>query len=160
MTRPTRVTAAGLKRLQQSLEREQERLEEARAYVRDQMEANEAENLGLVEAQQQLSAVEERIEELKNILDGAQVISQEGGQHDRVQLGDHVLLKDLQSGRELRAQLVSPVEVAPAVQGVVQISSDSPVGRKLEGSQAGDTFEVTVGRRQVQYQVQSIEAKG
>lgn len=160
MTRPTRVTAAGLKRLQQSLEREQERLEEARAYVRDQMEANEAENLGLVEAQQQLSAVEERIEELRNILDGAQVISQEGGQHDRVQLGDHVLLKDIQSGRELRAQLVSPVEVAPAVQGVVQISSDSPVGRKLEGAQAGDTFEVTVGRRQVQYQVQTIEAKG
>ncbi|UQN09110.1 GreA/GreB family elongation factor [Deinococcus sp. QL22] len=154
-----KITAAGWKRLQQSLEREQERLEEARAYVRDQMEANEAENLGLVEAQQQLAAVEERIEELRSVLDAAQVISVEGGQHDCVELGDYVLLKDLQSGRELRAQLVSPVEVAPTTQGVVQISSDSPVGRKLEGAKAGDSFEVTVGRRQAQYQVHSIETK-
>jgi transcription elongation factor GreA len=159
MTRPTQITAAGWKRLQQSLEREQVRLEEARAYVRDQMEANEAENLGLAEAQQQLAAVEERLEELRRVLDTAQIIPLEGGQHDGVALGDHVLLKDLQSGRELRAQLVSPVEIAPAVEGVIQISSASPVGRHLEGAQIGDTFEVTVGRRQVQYQVHSIETQ-
>lgn len=121
------------------------------------MEANEAESLGLVEAQQHFSAVEERIAELTSLLEGAVVITREGGAHDRVELGDQVVLKDLASGRELTAQLVSAAEAGAAVQGVAQISADSPVGRQLEGCQIGDTFEVTVGKRPVRYQVQQIE---
>ncbi|UBV45439.1 GreA/GreB family elongation factor (plasmid) [Deinococcus taeanensis] len=153
------MTAGGLERLKQTLEREQVRLDEARDYVRDQMESNEAESLGLVEAQQQLAALEERVEELEHLLATAQVIEPVGGTHDVVSLGDVVLLTELGSGRTQRIQLVSTAEAAGPLGDIVQISSDSPVGSKLEGCRAGDHFTVTLRQREVHYEVTQIEAQ-
>ncbi|MGI8710530.1 MAG: GreA/GreB family elongation factor [Acidimicrobiales bacterium] len=152
------MTADGLGRLQQTLRREQVRLDEARDYVRDQMEANEAESLGLVEAQQGLAALEERVGELEHLLASAEVIETEAGAHEAVRLGDQVVLTDLGSGRTVRVQLVSPAEAAGPLGGVVQISPDSPVGSRLEGRRVGDTFEVSLGRREVRYRVAQIGA--
>jgi len=152
------MTAAGLGRLQETLRREQVRLDEARDYVRDQMEANEAESLGLVEAQQQLAALEERVRELEHLLTSAEVIEPEAGAHEAVRLGDQVVLTELVSRRTVRVQLVSPAEAAGPLGDVVQISPDSPVGSRLEGRRVGDTFEVSLGQREVRYRVAQIGA--
>ena len=157
MPSPPRLTAGGLARLNRTLQREHIRLDEAREYVRDQMESNEAESLGLLEAQQQLADIEARIEELRYLLVSAQVIEAVGGAHDVVKLGDLVLLTDLGSGKTQRVQLVSPAEPAGSIGGVVQISSDSPVGSRLEGCRVGDTFAVSLRQREVRYQVTQIE---
>ena len=151
------MTAGGLERLKQNLQRELVRLDEARDYVRDQMESNEAESLGLVEAQQQLAAIEERVEELQYLIASAQLIEPVGGAHDVVRLGDLVLLTELGSGKTRRVQLVSTAEAAGALGSMVQISSDSPVGSRLEGCRVGDTFAVSLKQGEVHYEVTQIE---
>jgi transcription elongation factor GreA len=150
------LTAQGFRRLQQTLGREERRLEEARDYVRDQLESNEAESLNLAEAQQQLAALEERVEELRELLDAAQVIESTAGAHATVGLGDVVVLTDLGSGQTQRVQLVSPAEVSGPLGTVVQISSDSPVGSGLAGRRVGDRFTVSLKRREVHYEVTRI----
>jgi transcription elongation factor GreA len=151
------MTAAGLERLKQNLQRDLLRLDEARDYVRDQMESNEAESLGLVEAQQQLAAIEERVEELQYLIASAQLIEHGSEAHDAVRLGDLVLLTELGSGKTRRVQLVSTAEAAGSLGSMVQISSDSPVGSRLEGCRVGDTFAVSLKQGEVRYQVTQIE---
>ena len=150
------VTAAGLERLKQNLQRDLVRLDEARDYVRDQMESNEAESLGLLEAQQQLATIQERVEEMQYLIASAQLIERVGGAPDVVQLGDLVLLTNLGSGKTRRVQLVSTVEGAGSLGSMMQISSDSPVGSKLEGCRVGDTFAVSLKQGEVRYQVTQI----
>lgn len=156
MPAPSQLTARGFERLQETLRREQVRLEEARDYVRDQLESNEAESLNLVEAQQQLATLEERVEELQELLATAQILEAPAGTHDVVQLGDVVLLTHLCSGKTQRVQLVTAAEAAGALGGVVQVSPDSPVGSKLHGGRVGDTITVTL-KQAVLYRIEQID---
>lgn len=86
------------------------------------------------------------------------MIEPQAGAHEAVRLGDLVALTDLGSGRTVRVQLVSPAEAAGPLGGVVQISPDSPVGSRLEGRRVGDTFGVSLGQREVRYEVAQIGA--
>ena len=154
MSKASRLTPAGIERLRQALNREYDRLDDARLVVREQLEANEQESLGLVEAQQHLIAVEARIAELEETLAQAEVIPNESG--DRVVLGCSVVLRDVRSGHELHVQLVSPAEVNLPGVGVTRVSSDSPVGAGLLGREVGEAFTVTSGRREVTYVVLNV----
>lgn len=156
MPAPSQLTARGFERLQQTLRREQIRLDEARDYVRDQLESNEAESLNLVEAQQQLATLEERVEELQELLATAQILEAPAGTHDVVQLGDVVLLTHLGSSKTQRVQLVTAAEAAGALDGVVQVSPDSPVGSRLQGGRVGDIITVTL-KQDVLYRIEQIE---
>lgn len=160
MPTSTSLTASGLRRLQQTFDREQRRLDEARDTVRQQLQANEAESLSLVEAQQQLAALEQQVEDLRELLESAQVIEQPNGAHDVVQLGDTVVLTEPASGKAQRVQLVSKAEAAGATSTLVQISPDSPVGSQLEGRQVGETIRVVLKQREVQYRITKIEPYG
>ena len=154
---PSQLTQDGYRRLHQQLERQRVRMDEARDVVREQMEANEAENLGLVEAQQQLAALEKQVAELDDLLTHAEVVNQHAAERGRVVLGTTAVLTDLASGRTLRVRLVSPLEGGGAIDGVAHVTQDSPVGIQLEGCQAGETFQVHVGSRTTQYQVTELE---
>ena len=154
------MTASGLRRLQQTLDREQRRLDEARDTVRQQLQANEAESLSLVEAQQGLAALEQQVEDLRELLESAQVIDQPNVMHDLVRLGDTVVLTDLASGKAQRVQLVSKAEAAGAIGTLVQISPDSPVGSQLEDRQVGETIRIVLKQREVQYRITEIEPYG
>ena len=160
MPTSTSLTASGLRRLQQTLDREQRRLDEARDTVRQQLQANEAESLGLVEAQQQLAALEQQVEDLRELLESAQIIEQPNDTHDLVRLGDTVVLTELSLGKAQRVQLVSKAEAAGATGTLVQISPNSPVGSQLEGRQVGETIRVVLEQREVQYRITEIEPYG
>ena len=160
MPTSTSLTASGLRRLQQTLDREQRRLDEARDTVRQQLQANEAESLGLVEAQQGLAALEQQVEDLCELLAGAQVLEHPSGAHDVVQFGDTIILTDLASGKVQRVQLVSKAEAAGATGTLVQISPDSPVGSQLEDRQVGETIRIVLKQREVQYRITEIEPYG
>ncbi|ADV67370.1 GreA/GreB family elongation factor [Deinococcus maricopensis] len=155
MASPIQVTAAGLQRLQGSLDRERERAEEARRVLREQMEANEAESLGLTEAQQHLAAIEARIEELEGMIADAEVLP--ASTSDAVALGSTLTLLNVENGQVRRVRLVSPVEATGSVDGVALISTQSPVGAALLGRRVGETFSVRLGGRTAEYQVRSLE---
>ncbi|WP_407572933.1 GreA/GreB family elongation factor [Deinococcus altitudinis] len=155
---PSQLTQDGYRRLHQQLERQRVQMDEARDVVREQMEANEAENFGLVEAQQHLAALEKQVAELDDLLAHAEVIGPNAAERAHVVLGTTALLTDLASGRTLRVRLVSPLEVGGVIDGITQVTQDSPVGIKLEGRRVGETFQVDVGRRNTQYQVTEVES--
>ncbi|AFZ67403.1 GreA/GreB family elongation factor [Deinococcus peraridilitoris] len=158
MSRPSTLTPAGAARLRQALNREYDRIENARRLVREQREANEQESLGLVEAQQHLIAVEMRIAELEEILAQAVIFTDQ--QDDRVTLGCTVVLRDVDTGHEIHVQLVSPAEVNLPGGAVTRLSSLSPVGAALLDRRAGEAFTVTTGRREVTYMVQQVTFEG
>lgn len=154
---PSQLTQDGYQRLHQQLERDRVRMDEARDVVREQMEANEAENLGLVEAQQHLATLEQQVSELDDLLTHAEVIGQHVAERDRVGLGTIASLTDLASGRILRVRLISPLEMGGVIDEIAHVTQDSPVGIQLEGRRAGETFEVCVGSKTTQYQVSELE---
>ncbi|MBB5234410.1 GreA/GreB family elongation factor [Deinococcus budaensis] len=155
MTQKIELTSGGLSRLQQTLTQEYARLEEARRVVQEQMEANEQESLGLAEAQRLLLATEDRIAELEDSLARAVVIER-AALEQGASLGAVVTLLDTGTGRELRLQLVNPLEASATAGALPRVSTQSPVGRAVLGRRPGDTFTVDLGRRQASYQVLGV----
>ncbi|PYE54460.1 GreA/GreB family elongation factor [Deinococcus yavapaiensis] len=157
MQHEIKLTPQGYARLERALQQQRDRLEDARRVVRDQLEANDAENLGLSEAQDHLLAVEARLQEIEDTLARAVVLESETLDVSTATIGAVVALRDVASGRELRVQLVSPAEVTGTIDGVARISTDSPVGSRLLGRQVGEAFEVPLGRRSVTYVVHALD---
>ncbi|PYE47926.1 GreA/GreB family elongation factor [Deinococcus yavapaiensis] len=158
MTQRIELTQGGYARLQQTLEHEYRRLEEARRVVQEQMHANENESLGLAEAQRELLATQERITDIEETLSHAVLIEASADGASQARLGSVVVLLDVGSGRELRLQLVSPPEASALAGQMPRVSTESPVGRALLGRAMGEIFEVNLGKRQASYRVVSITA--
>ncbi|BDP40704.1 transcription elongation factor [Deinococcus aetherius] len=156
MPTPLHLTPEGFQRLQRTLAHEYARLEEARRVVQEQMEANEQENQGLEAAQREVMATLARIAEIEDSLSRAVMIERAEVQDDRATLGAVVTLLDMDTGRELRLQLVSPPEASAIAGELPRISTESPVGRELLGRRVGETFAVNLGRREVTYRVVSV----
>ncbi|MFC4426387.1 GreA/GreB family elongation factor [Deinococcus navajonensis] len=156
MTQKIELTQDGFQRLQRTLEHEYERLEDARRVVQEQMNANENESLGLDAAQQDLMAIQERIAEIEDSLARAVLIQRPQAGQDAADLGAVVTLLDVSATRQLRLQLVNPLEASAVAGELPRVSTESPVGRGLLGRRVGETFVVDLGKRQVTYQVLDI----
>lgn len=156
MTEPVELTPEGLARLRRQLAQETERLDEARRVVREQMEANDQENQGLPEAQGRLLAAQTRVDELEDLIARAVVIEPGAEEEDGIRLGSVVTLLDLDSGRRLTLQLVSPPEASAVPGERSRVSRESPVGRALLGRRVGDEVTVDLGRRTVRYRVEEV----
>ena len=92
--------------------------------------------------------------ELEEILNSAVIIDEKREITTRVSIGDSIVLKDLDSGEELRYTLVSPKEVDPT-RG--KISSASPLGKAAVGKGEGEMVEITVPAGKMRYQIKQIE---
>ncbi|SMB88891.1 GreA/GreB family elongation factor [Deinococcus hopiensis] len=159
MTHKIELTREGFTRLQQNLEREYQRLEEARRVVQEQMHANENESMGLADAQRELVSIQDRIADIEETLAQAVLIEhKEGDGAGPARLGSVVTLLDEATGRELKLQLVSPPEASATPGQVPRVSTESPVGRALLGRTPGEIFEVDLGKRRPTYRVVSITA--
>ncbi|GAG34627.1 unnamed protein product, partial [marine sediment metagenome] len=112
------------------------------------------ENVPLEAAREQRGHLEGRIMELEETLKSAVVIDEKQQGTLKVSLGDNVVLRDLDSGEELRYMLVSPSEVDPS-RG--KISSASPIGRAIVGKGQGETVEITAPVGKLRYQIKQIE---
>lgn len=155
------VTAEGYQRLEESLDKERQRLDAAVTSMAESLDdamGMEDRNLEAAQFHQETPAIEARIQELEDVLDRAVIVEPQPGQTQAVKIGTVVTLQDEDHDRELQIQLVSAVEVDALADGAKQVSEDSPVGRAVLGRQAGESFEVEVGAGRVRYTVKAIAA--
>src|SRR5581483_10168500 len=128
----TVITREGLERLSRELERLTgegrraitERLRQAAAG-----EANPAENADYLSVREEQALLERRIALLEERLRSARVVDPQPG-NGRIDVGERVRLRDLQSGERLEVELVGPLE-SDVSEG--RISVASPLGKAIQG---------------------------
>ena len=112
------------------------------------------ENAPLEAARERRGQLEGRIIELEETLKSAVIIDEKQENTLRLDIGDGVILCDLESGEEVRYTLVSPREVDPT-KG--RISSVSPIGRAVIGKEQGEMVEIEAPAGKLHYQIKRIE---
>jgi transcription elongation factor GreA len=153
----TVITRAGLERLTAELERlkTDERLEIA-ARLKDAAasEANRAENVDYLAVLEDQALLERRIARLEDRLPFARVVEPERD-NGRVDVGERVRLRDLQSGERLEIELVGPLESDP-IAGHISVAS--PLGRAVVGLRRGHIAEVDAPAGRFRFKVLAVEA--
>ncbi|NLC59281.1 MAG: transcription elongation factor GreA [Armatimonadetes bacterium] len=128
--------------------------QEVRARVRDtKPTSDEGDDAAYDSAKVEQALVEGRIQELREILTRARILSEDEIRTDEVQLGSRVLVTNLTTGRQVNLKLVSPLEAAPERS---QISTESPVGEALVGRQPGEVVDVRTPAGVAQYRIEQI----
>ncbi|MFC2034313.1 GreA/GreB family elongation factor [Chloroflexota bacterium] len=112
------------------------------------------ENAPLQAAKEQRGHLEGRIMELEATLKAAVIMDEQGDITSKVNIGDNVILYDLDSGKEMRYTLVSTKEVDP-LNG--KISTVSPIGKAVIGKEQEEIVEVAVPAGKRRYQIKQIE---
>lgn len=97
--------------------------------------------------------VENRIKQINNVLARVRVIEQEEIEGDRIRIGSHVVLKDLESQEEMEFKLVSSVEADLSNH---KLSDESPVGKAIKGKRAGQVVKARVPQGHLQYQIVAV----
>lgn len=150
-----RVTQEGYERLRATLEQERERLEEATRILRELTgSSDDYDDSGLEEAKREKGRIEERIENLEDQLDRAEII--EAHKMDSVDLGAVVTLQDSASKEAFEIQVVSPVEAGVLEGDIPKVSDESPLGKAVLGRKPGETFKVTINEKSTEYTLMSI----
>ena len=112
------------------------------------------ENVPLEAAREQLGHVESRIQRIEYTLKAATIMDpSRQRQAATVTLGDRVLVRDLESGRESSYMLVSPSEANP-LDG--KISNASPLGKALMRRSVGLDVEVVTPRGNTRYRILKV----
>ena len=150
------ITPAGRTRLEAELEhltnegrREiAERLEHAAAG-----ESKRAENAEYLTVCEDQALLERRIALLTERLLSAEVIEPQLG-NGRVDVGERVRVRELESGARLELELVGTLE-SDATAG--RISVASPLGRAILGLRRGEIAEVDAPRGKLQFRVLAVE---
>lgn len=151
------ITREGYDRLNAQLEllttdgrrRMAERLRSAAAGA-----ANRIEDPDYLGAREDQGLLERQIAILEERLRSAQVVDPQLG-NGRVDIGERVRLRNLESGERLEVQLVGPVE-ADASAG--RISVVSPLGRAIVGARRGQITEVDAPRGRLRFKILAVEA--
>jgi transcription elongation factor GreA len=150
-----RLTQEGFERLKANLQQEYERLEEATKILQDLTgTSDDYDDSGLEDAKREKARIENRIDDLETQLDRAEIIAESNP--DRVDLGNVVTLKDIEAEREMRVQVVSPIEAGVLEGEVPKVSDESPLGRSLIGRRVDDEVKVTMGSNERRYLVVAI----
>lgn len=123
-----------------------EKLKVARSY------GDLSENSEYDEAKSEQAKIEARINELEYQLDHAEIIDVEDA--DAVSIGKKVTVKRLSDGVEATYEIVGFAQSDPA-NG--KISDESPVGKALVGSKAGQTVVVEAPIGNLGYEILSID---
>lgn len=113
-----------------------------------------SENAEFAAAKEKQSFVETRILQLESKLSQAQIIDSKNIPKDKVYLGVTVLLKNLESGEELKYTLLGGDE-ADSSEG--KISVHSPLAQGLLGHGVGDRVEIQVPAGIRKYEILRIE---
>lgn len=123
-----------------------EKLKVARSY------GDLSENSEYDEAKSEQAKIEARINELEYQLDHAEIIDVEDA--DAVSIGKKVTVKRLSDGVEATYEIVGFAQSDPASG---KISDESPVGKALVGSKAGQTVVVEAPIGNLKYEILSID---
>ena len=151
------ITRDGLARLTEELERLTldgrreiaERLADAAGSA-----ANAAENADYLVARDDQAVLEQRIAVLEDRLRSAQVVEPERG-NGRIDVGERVRIRDLESGERLEVELVGPLESDLAAD---RVSVASPVGRAIVGRRRGEIVDVAAPNGNLRFKILAVEA--
>ena len=150
------VTQEGYDRLHATLEHEYERLEEATRILRDLTgSSDDYDDSGLEDAKREKARIEERIDNLEDQLNRAEIIEEH--KMDRVELGAVVTLQDTGSKEAFEIQVVSPVEAGVLEGDIPKVSDESPLGKAVMGRKPGESFKMVVNEKKIEYTLISIE---
>ena len=123
-----------------------ERLERARN------EGDLSENSDYTSARDELEFIDGRIDELKHVIDSAQIIKSNGNGAGKVQVGTKVTVKT--NGSEHLFEIVGDWEADPMQK---KISHTSPLGQALVDKKVGDEVDVEAPAGKIHYKIISIE---
>lgn len=157
MTRPPiPMTPEGFKKLQEELKylksverpRNVEDIERARAL------GDLSENAEYHAAKEKQGMIARRTAEVEDHLAGAQVIDPATIDHTKIVFGATVKLKDVESGEELRYQIVGGDE-SDVKKG--KISIESPLAKSLIGKETSDVVNVVTPRGAREFEILEIK---
>jgi transcription elongation factor GreA len=153
----TLITRDGLERLSAELE---QLTTYGRREIADRLrraaatEANREENADYLGVREDQASLERRIALLEDRLRSAQVIDPQPG-NGRVDVGERVRVRALDSGERLELELVGPLESDASVG---RISVVSPLGQAILGLRRGQIAQVDAPRGRLQFKILAVEA--
>jgi transcription elongation factor GreA len=158
LMKPHLLTQEGLEKLTSELEllrtegREKvaDRLHRA---FQDGQDDDFVENAELEAARNEQAFLEGRIQDLEDILKNYQIIDDNGGPHDSVQVGDWVTVSEEGIDDDERYHLVGAAEADPAAG---RISNESPLGVALLGKKVGEVVRVNAPNGVLEFRVVKI----
>lgn len=151
----TVITRAGLARLNEELER---LTGEGRRAIAERLkravanETNHAENADYLAVRDDQMLLERRIAQLEERLLSAQ-ITEPDPKNGRVDVGERVRLRSLDSGKRLEVELVGRLE-ADASKGRISIAS--PLGKAILGLRRGEIVDVDAPRGKLRYKILAV----
>jgi transcription elongation factor GreA len=153
----TAITREGFKRLSEELDQLRndgrreiaERLRHAAS-----SETNPDENADYLGVREDQALLERRIALLEERLRAALVVDPQLG-NGRVDIGERVRLRDLDSGERLVLELVGSLEADPS-RGRISIAS--PLGKAIHGLRRGQVAEVDAPRGRLYFKILAVEA--
>lgn len=122
-----------------------ERLERAR------QEGDLSENSDYINAREELEFLDGRIDELKNVVENAEVVPVSGGD-SHVDIGTTVIVQV--NGNQHEFHIVGEWEADPMQK---KISHESPLGKQLVGRKVGEQVEVEAPAGKIIYKVVEIK---
>lgn len=152
----TAITREGFERLSEELEH----LRSARREIAERLrcaaagEANRDENADYLGVREDQALLERRIALLEERLRSALIVDPRPG-NGRVDFGERVRLRDLDSGERLELELVGALEGDPS-RGRISIAS--PLGKAIHGLRRGQVAEVDAPRGLLRFKILAVEA--
>ena len=158
MAEKTKLTKAGLKKLQDELET---LVQETREQVKHQLaearaQGDLSENADYDAARAKQAEVEGRIKEIEDILGNYELIDESSKNASKVGLGSTVTVKYLDLNQEKTFMIVGSVETDP-LHG--KISNASPLGAALMNKTLGDVLDVKGPTKSYKVEIIKIEIK-
>ena len=149
------LTYEGLKKLEDELLylKGEKRVEVAERIKQALSFGDISENSEYDEAKNEQAQLEARIADIEGKLKRAKVIDADDISTDKVTLGVHVKILDLEYNEEIDYQIVGSTEADPSQ---YKISNESPVGQALIGKKAGDVVEVAVPDGIIEFKILQI----
>ena len=155
----TFITRTGFTRAQEQLEQlKTAGRREVAERIREALmsETNAAENADYLDAREEQIRLERRIAQLAQRLSGARISEPNGG-NGVIDVGERVLLHDLDNDEQVEYELVGSLESDPAVG---RISTESPVGRALLGRRKGEVAIADAPKGRLRLKILAIEVPG
>lgn len=114
-----------------------------------------SENSEYDEAKNEQGKLYSRIAELEEILLHAVIVDDFDVDSDKISIGCHVTVTNLENGKELPPYKIVGSQEADVMNRAV--SEDSPFGKALMGARVGDEVNVEAPRGMIRYRVEKIE---
>lgn len=148
------ITKEGLEKLKKEKEElEKNKRSEVIEKIKRAKELGDlSENAEYAEAREEQSFIEGRILELKELINQAIIIDDNGSSRNTVGVGSTIKVKV--GNMEKDFTIVGSREADP-MKGL--ISNESPLGKAFLGSKKGDTVEIAVPKGKVKYKIMKIK---